>query len=320
MKRALVLGSTGQDGQLLSDFLLKSGYEVFGASRNKPSLDINPLKLARPTHAKIDITEYQDLLKLIGDIKPQEIYNLSALSSVSSSFSNPSGAISSNVIGVLNLLNSIKNLNLQKFVKIFQPSSSDMFGPSNTKINESSPQYPKSPYGVAKLVAHQICLRYREQFGIQVSAGILFNHESELRSTRFVFQKIIRSLVEISLGRRKYIELGNLNVYRDWGYAGDHIQAMHKIMQQDDPCDYVIATGELHSLTDIIIQSCEYLSIKTEIESLVHINSMLTRPLDIERTWGDPSRINLELGWRANTSFIELIEKIVKFNLLQLNK
>jgi GDPmannose 4,6-dehydratase len=315
MKCALVLGATGQDGQLLSNFLLKSGYTVFGVSRNNPNWSENPLKLDRPTHVKLDMTKYQQLSSLIEDIKPQEIYNLSASSSVSSSFSDPAGTTSSNVLGVLNLLNSIKNFKLEKVVKIFHPSSSDMFGSSNSQLNENSPMFPRSPYGVAKLTAHQICIQYRNEFGVQVSTGILFNHESELRSTQFVFQKIIHSLVEISLGRRKYVELGNLNIYRDWGYAGDYIKVMHKILQQAESSDYVIATGNLHSLTDIIIQSCQKLSLKRDFDSLVHIDNLLSRPLDIERTWGDPSRINLELGWKANTSFEELIEKMIKFNL-----
>jgi len=315
VKRALVLGATGQDGQLLSNFLSKSGYTVFGVSRNNPDWSENPLKLDRPTHIKLDITRYQELSSLIEAIKPQEIYNLSASSSVSSSFSDPVGTTSSNVLGVLNLLNSIKNFKLEKAVKIFHPSSSDMFGSSNLQLNENSPMFPRSPYGVAKLTAHQICVQYRNEFGVQVSTGILFNHESELRSTQFVFQKIIHSLVEISLGRRKSLELGNLNIYRDWGYAGDYIQAIHTILQQTKPSDYVVATGNSHSLVEIIIQSCQKLSLKKDFESLVHVDPLLSRPLDIERTWGDPSRINSELGWRSTTSFEELIDKMIKFNL-----
>ena len=319
MRRALILGVTGQDGQFLANLLLNLNYEVLGASRNLPNWRNNPLGLLRSEHKIVDVANYLDLFRLIKTFMPDEIYNLSGESSVARSFLNPTDTASSNVIGVLNLLNVVKELGIQERVRIFQASSSDMFGPSQEQLSENSHLSPKSPYGVSKFLAHKMCLQYRDEFGMWVSSGILFNHESELRPQNFVFQKVIRSLVEISQGKRQFLELGNLEISRDWGYAGDYVEAMQKSLQSDNPRDYVIATGRLNSLRNVIEKTCKLLGLSSVVETYVKIDPSLMRPLDIERTWGNPMLAEELLGWKARTTFEELIEKMVRVNLSSLN-
>ena len=319
MRRALILGVTGQDGQFLANLLLNLNYEVLGASRNPPNWRNNPLGLLRSEHKIVDVANYLDLFRLIEAFMPDEIYNLSGESSVARSFLNPTDTASSNVIGVLNLLNAVKELGIQERVRVFQASSSDMFGPSQVQLSENSHLSPKSPYGVSKFLAHKMCLQYRNQFGLWISSGILFNHESELRPEHFVFQKVIRSLVEISQRKREFLELGNLEIYRDWGYAGDYVEAMQKSLQSDNPRDYVIATGRLNSLRNVIEKTCELLGLSSVVETYVKIDPSLMRPLDIERTWGNPKIAEELLGWKARTTFEELIEKMVRVNLSTIN-
>ena len=319
MRRALILGVTGQDGQFLANLLLNLNYEVLGASRNLPNWRNNPLGLLRSEHKIVDVANYLDLFRLIEAFMPDEIYNLSGESSVARSFLNPTDTASSNVIGVLNLLNAVKELGIQERVRIFQASSSDMFGPSQVQLSENSHLSPKSPYGVSKFLAHKMCLQYRNQFGLWISSGILFNHESELRPEHFVFQKVIRSLVEISQGKREFLELGNLEIYRDWGYAGDYVEAMQKSLQGNNPRDYVIATGRLNSLRNVIEKTCELLGLSGAMETYVKIDPSLMRPMDIERTWGNPKLAEELLGWKARTTFEELIEKMVRVNLSTIN-
>jgi len=319
VRRALILGVTGQDGQFLANLLLNLNYEVLGASRNLPNWRNNPLGLLRSEHKIVDVANYLDLFRLIEAFMPDEIYNLSGESSVARSFLNPTDTASSNVIGVLNLLNAVKELGIQERVRIFQASSSDMFGPSQVQLSENSHLSPKSPYGVSKFLAHKMCLQYRNQFGLWISSGILFNHESELRPEHFVFQKVIRSLVEISQGKREFLELGNLEIYRDWGYAGDYVEAMQKSLQSNNPRDYVIATGRLNSLRNVIEKTCELLGLSGAMETYVKIDPSLIRPLDIERTWGNPKLAEELLGWKARTTFEELIEKMVRVNLSTIN-
>jgi len=319
VRRALILGVTGQDGQFLANLLLNLNYEVLGASRNPPNWRNNPLGLLRSEHKIVDVANYLDLFRLIEAFMPDEIYNLSGESSVARSFLNPTDTASSNVIGVLNLLNAVKELGIQERVRVFQASSSDMFGPSQVQLSENSHLSPKSPYGVSKFLAHKMCLQYRNQFGLWISSGILFNHESELRPEHFVFQKVIRSLVEISQRKREFLELGNLEIYRDWGYAGDYVEAMQKSLQSDNPRDYVIATGRLNSLRNVIEKTCELLGLSGAMETYVKIDPSLMRPLDIERTWGNPKLAEELLGWKARTTFEELIEKMVRVNLSTIN-
>jgi GDPmannose 4,6-dehydratase len=315
MRRVLILGVTGQDGQLLADQLIKKGDSVLGISRNLPNWASNPLKLFRPNHCILDTFDYKSLRDLIKDFQPGEIYNLSGESSVATSFSNVGSTINSNVLGTLNLLNAIHQLRLHKKTRIFQAASSEMFGPAETTLSESSLLAPVSPYGISKFSVYQICKQYREEFGLWISSGILFNHESELRSAKFVFQKVIKTLVEIKQSKREVLELGNLDVSRDWGYAGDYVDAMQRCLRFDHPRDFVIATGKLHSLRDLIQSTCEYLTLLKPIESLVRIDPSLKRVSDINCTWGNPEMARNLLGWTASTTFEEIIAKLVRFNL-----
>jgi GDPmannose 4,6-dehydratase len=315
MRRALILGVTGQDGQFLANLLLNSNYLVLGVSRNLPNWNNNPLRLSRPHHKIIDVAKYSDLYDLIETFLPDEIYNLSGESSIAQSSSNPADTANSNVLGVLNLLNVVKELSLEKRVRIFQASSAYMFESSRLQLNEKSPLSPNTPYGVSKFLAHQICLQYREAFGIWVSSGILFNHESELRPQHFVFQKVTRTLVEISKGKKHILELGNLDIHRDWGYANDYVVAMQKSLQGEYPREYVIATGRLNSLRNLVEKTCEYLGLQYDLNSIVRIEPSLRRQLEIECTWGDPKLAEESLDWKAVTTFEEIIEKMVRANL-----
>ncbi len=315
MARVLILGVTGQDGQLLASQLIERGDSVLGISRNLPNWALNPLKLLRPKHCVLDTFNYKALRDLIKDFRPSEIYNLSGESSVAASFSNVAVTINSNVLGTLNLLNSIQELRLHRKVRIFQATSSDMFGPSEAKLSEFSLLAPVSPYGISKYSVYQICKQYREEFGLWISSGILFNHESELRPAKFVFQKVIKTLVEIKQNKREVLELGNLNISRDWGYAGDYVDAMQRSLKIDYPRDFVIATGKLHSLSDLVQSTYDYLGLQKPIESLVRIDQSLKRELDINCTWGNPENARNLLDWTASTTFEEIIAKLVKFNL-----
>lgn len=315
MKRALILGVSGQDGQFLADYLLKCGYIVLGASRNHPFWEVNNLQLQRPKFHQLDVTNIDELRETISSFKPDEIFNLSGESSVARSFSEPKRTLKTNTIGLINILDVIVELNMHSDVKVFQASSSEMFGSSEFMLNENSPLLPTSPYGMSKSLSHRICSEYRDEFGIWIATGILFNHESQIHDARFVFQKIIRSLVEIRLGSKQFIELGNVDIARDWGYAKEYVVAMHSTLQTSKPGDYVLATGVVHSLTELISSTSEFLGLNQSIQSLMKSDASLIRPTDIKCSWGDPSRAERELGWRATTNFQQLIEIVTKFHL-----
>lgn len=315
MLRALILGATGQDGQYLADFLLRKKYSVLGISRSKQPFQTNPLSLIRPDFKSIDIRNTTDLEHVLNDFKPDEIYNLAGQSSVFRSFEAPSKTFETNVLGHVNLLTLVKVNSRLKKTRIFQASSSEMFGSSITQLNELSPYHPVSPYSESKLAAHQISELFRENYGIWISCGILFNHESELRSSSFVFQKIVTSAIAIFNGRLDKLRLGNINVERDWGYAKDYVEAMWMILQSDSPDNFIIATGKLHSLKELISLTFSSLGINSAIEDLVEFDQSLSRPNDIVKTWGDPSKIEMILGWKAQTSFEDLIQKLITFQL-----
>lgn len=315
MPRALILGATGQDGQYLSDFLLRKNYEVLGISRSKSPFQNNPLSLIRPTFKSVDISNASALKNVLNDFNPHEIYNLAGESSVSRSFKEPSVTVESNVVGVVNLLTLIMQNSRLKYTRVFQASSSEMFGSSISQLNESSPFNPVSPYSVSKLAAHKMSESFRLSFGTWVSCGILFNHESELRPSSFVFQKIITDSVSISKGESDTLTLGTLDIFRDWGHSRDYVEAMWRILQSDSPDDFVVATGEMHSLRDVITLAFSKLGIHSEIEELIKLEPSLSRPTDVERTWGDPSKIDERLGWKAKTSFEELVQILINYQL-----
>jgi len=315
MPRALILGATGQDGQFLADFLLTKNYEVLGVSRSKNPFQENPLSLRRPAFKSVDISNATLLKNVLNDFNPDEIYNLAGESSVSRSFKEPSETVESNVVGVVNLLTTVMQNPKLEDTRIFQASSAEMFGSSSGQLNELSPFNPVSPYSVSKLAAHKISQSFRQNFGTWVSCGILFNHESELRPSSFVFQKIITAAVAISKGETNKLTLGNLDIFRDWGYSRDYVEAMWRILQADSPDDFVIATGKMHSLRDLITLTFSNLGISSEIKELIELDPSLSRPSDVERTWGDPQKIEEKLDWKAKTSFEELVDILIQHQL-----
>lgn len=315
MPRALILGATGQDGQFLADFLLEKGYEVLGVSRNESPFQTNPISLLRPQFITIDISHGENLSNLLEGFKPEEIYNLAGQSSVSRSFQHPTETINSNVVGVVNLLNAIKKVPSLRNVRVFQASSAEMFGTNINQLNESSPFNPVSPYAYSKLAAHKISNLYRENYNFWISCGILFNHESELRPETFVFQKIVASAVAISKGKLNQLTLGNTAISRDWGYSRDYVEAMWLTLQAKEPQDYIIATGERHTLKELIEIVFGMLELSSEIENFIIIDGSLSRPTDVSCTWGNPHKINTHLGWSATTSFQALVERLVKYQI-----
>jgi len=313
MPRALILGATGQDGQFLADLLLSKNYEVLGVSRSNNPFKENPLFLRRPAFKSVDISNATVLKNVLDDFNPDEIYNLAGESSVSRSFKQPSETVESNVVGVVNLLTTVmQNPNL-RHTRVFQASSAEMFGSSSAQLNELSPFNPVSPYSLSKLAAHKISQSFRQNFGTWVACGILFNHESELRPSSFVFQKIITAAVAISKGETSILTLGNLDIFRDWGYSRDYVEAMWKMLQAETPDDYIVATGKKHSLRELIELTFAYLNLDIDFESLIKLDPSLSRPLDVEITWGDPSKIKEKLGWNTSTDFCSLIKKMVDF-------
>jgi len=313
MPRALILGATGQDGQFLADLLLSKNYEVLGVSRSNNPFKENPLFLRRPAFKSVDISNATVLKNVLDDFNPDEIYNLAGESSVSRSFKQPSETVESNVVGVVNLLTTVmQNPNL-RHTRVFQASSAEMFGSSSAQLNELSPFNPVSPYSLSKLAAHKISQSFRQNFGTWVACGILFNHESELRPSSFVFQKIITAAVAISKGETSILTLGNLDIFRDWGYSRDYVEAMWKMLQAETPDDYIVATGKKHSLRELIELTFAYLNLDIDFESLIKLDPSLSRPLDVEITWGDPSKIREKLGWNTSTDFCSLIKKMVDF-------
>lgn len=315
MLKALILGVTGQDGQYLADFLLRKKYSVLGISRSRRPFQTNPLSLNRPDFKSIDIRNTLELEHILNEFQPHEIYNLAGESSVSKSFHEPSKTIESNVVGFVNLLTLVKQSLKLKNVRIFQASSAEMFGSSMSQLNEASPFNPVSPYSASKLAAHKISDLYRQNYGIWVSCGILFNHESELRPRNFVFQKIITSAIAISEGKLDKLTLGNIDVLRDWGYSKDYVEAIWMILQADSPDNFVVATGKVHSLQEIIRLAFSTLKIDSLVEDLVKFDSSLSRPNEVLKTWGDPTKIENALGWRAQTSFEDLVQKLITFQL-----
>jgi GDPmannose 4,6-dehydratase len=315
MTTTLVLGVTGQDGQILSDKLIKEDHLVIGIARNIPNWSSNPLNLIRPKVLQGDILDSNFMLGIIKTYNPSTIYNLAGESSVAKSFLNPVGTLDVNSLGVLNILESIKKLKMGNKIKIFQASSSEMFGNSSSSLSENSSVNPISPYAISKYLAHKICIRYRDEYGFFISNGILFNHESELHDSHFVFQKVIRGLIKVSRGQATKIKLGNLEIERDWGYAPEYIDAMVKIMQTDSPSDYVIATGQSYSLKFLIEEVKVQLGIKRNIDEIVELDLGLIRPTEVTKTCGNPAKIKCELNWSASIDFRQLVKKIIEFNL-----
>ncbi len=310
MKTAFITGILGQDGIHLSKFLLEKGYKVFGLLNNKSNPGLAVFLNRFPTINLIegDLTNLESLHRAINLTNPDEIYNLGGMSSVSFSFSNAKLSMEVNGKGALNLLEATKSLKNYQNVKFYQASSSEMYGKTTEyPQNESTRFNPVSPYGEAKVYAHEVCVKYREIYGMQVSCGILFNHEGEHRSEEFVTRKITKSLAQISQGRLDRIKLGTLESKRDWGYAGDYIEAMWLMLQKKTPDDFVIATGKTHSVRDFLTIAVKAAGLKGDPEDYVVIDDRYKRPTEVNYLVGDASKAKIILGWEPKVNFEELV-------------
>jgi len=312
MKRALIIGVSGQDGSYLARLLLEKGYEVHGTSRdheNHSFANHANLQIKEQIHYHtLSLTEFASILTLIENVAPDEIYHLSGQTSVGLSFSNPVDTFESIALGTQNLLECLRLLSSK--TRFFYAGSSEVFGTTEALTDESTQIRPNSPYATAKAAAQFSVRNYREAYGLHCSTGILFNHESPLRPKRFVTQKIVQGAFDIKDGKVDKIELGRLDVSRDWGWAPEYVEAMWLMLQQNDPDDFVIATGETHSLQDFLQHVFESLQLDWRAHSV--FKPTLVRPLDISWNCGNSGKAERKLGWRARTKFEGVIEKLVK--------
>ena len=337
MKTALITGITGQDGSYLAELLLEKNYRVHGLIRRNSTSDgtdrINHLlKLPSITLHYGDMTDFACLAQLIKDIQPDEIYNLAAQSHVKVSFSNALYTADANGLGTLRLLEIIKLLGMEKTTKFYQAGTSEMFGEvQSIPQREDTPFYPRSPYGVAKLYAYWITKNYREAYDMFACTGILFNHESSRRGETFVTRKITKTLAEIRNGKRIIpLELGNLDAKRDWGHAKDYVEAMWLMLQQEEPEDFVIATGQQHTVREFVDAAFDYMGYSIEWvgeglkeiakdystgEVLVKINPEFYRPSEVDSLVGDCTKAKDKLGWKHHYSFTQLVEEMCKYDL-----
>jgi GDPmannose 4,6-dehydratase len=314
----LITGITGQDGFHLTEFLQAKDYKIYGllnGQRNSRVLEFSN-KFPDVELLPGDLTDFSSLMRAIELAKPNELYNLGAISFVGLSFKQPELTANVTGLGPLRLLEAIRTVGAEKNIKFFQASSSEMFGKVlQVPQNESTAFYPRSPYGVAKVYAHQICVNYRESYGMHVSCGILFNHEGEYRGEEFVTRKITKAVSQIKKGKLDKIKLGTLEPKRDWGYAGDYVEAMWLMLQQQTPSDYVIATGETHSVRDFLAVALESAGIEGEPEEFVIIDESFKRPAEVDLLIGDASKAREILGWKPNLTFNQLVKKMVEHDL-----
>ena len=319
MKRALITGVTGQDGSYLAELLLEKGYEVYGVVRRSSSFNTERLdRIYQDPHVPDyrlrlvygDLDDASSLNRALRSVKPDEIYNLGAQSHVRVSFDVPEYTASTVALGTLRLLEAIRESGQEKSVRFYQASSSEMFGGAKPPQSESTPFEPRSPYACAKVFAHQLAQNYREAYGMFICCGILFNHESPRRGIPFVTRKITRTAARIKHGLEKKLYLGNLKAKRDWGFAGDYVEAMWLMLQQDKPDDYVVATGESHSVEECLDVSFGALDL--DWKKYVEIDLRYFRPTEVDHLHGDPSKAKRVLGWKPKVSFKGLIEMMVK--------
>ena len=318
MKTALITGITGQDGFHLTDLLLSKNYKIYGllnGQRNSRAFEFAK-KFPNVELIEGDLTDFSSLIRSIDISKPNEIYNLGAISFVGLSFKQPELTADVTGLGPLRLLEAIRTLGMEKEIRFYQASSSEMFGKvQQVPQTEITNFYPRSPYGVAKVYAHQICVNYRESYGMHVSCGILFNHEGEYRGDEFVTRKITKGVADIVNNRIKKIKLGTLDPRRDWGYAGDYVEAMWLMLQQQIPDDYVIATGVTHSVREFLELALISAGLKGKAEDYVEIDSTLKRPAEVDLLIGDATKAKNILGWTPKVNFEDLVKKMVEYDL-----
>ncbi len=345
MKTALITGITGQDGAYLAEFLLEKGYAVNGVKRRASSFNTERIdRLYQDPHESGirfflhygDMTDATNLIRLVQQVQPTEIYNLAAQSHVQVSFETAEYTANADALGTLRLLEAIRILGLTESVRFYQASSSELYGKvQETPQRETTPFHPRSPYAAAKLYAYWITVNYREAYGIHASNGILFNHESPIRGETFVTRKITRAVAAIELGLQNLLYLGNLDAKRDWGHARDYAEGMWQILQQNQPDDYVLATGEMHSVREFVeLAFCE---VGRQIEwcgkgveekgfdartgqQLIEIDPRYFRPTEVDELLGDPTKAREKLGWRHQTTFSELVAEMVRADLDQVKR
>lgn len=317
MKKAFITGITGQDGSYLAELLLKKGYKVYGLTRRTSTQNFARIShiIHDPNLSLIsgDILDQHSLTFAIKDIQPDEIYNLAAQSFVQTSWNQPvlTGEITG--LGVTRMIEAMRIAAPE--AKFYQASSSEMFGKvQKTPQDENTPFYPRSPYGVAKVYGHWITINYRESYDLFAVSGILFNHESPRRGLEFVTRKIANGVARVKLGKQPHVELGNLESKRDWGFAQDYVEAMWLMLQRDEPEDYVIATGETHSVKEFLQISCEVAGLKDWQQVYKH-NPAFDRPAEVDYLIGNPEKAKKELGWKPTVTFQELVELMVKAEL-----
>jgi GDPmannose 4,6-dehydratase len=316
-KRALITGITGQDGSYLAEFLLEQGYDVIGMIRRSSTVNFERIRHIqdRVTLTPGDLLDEVSLIHMLREHRPTEVYNLAAQSFVQTSFSQPVFTGEVTALGVTRLLDAIRIVDPD--IRFYQASSSEMFGKVvETPQRETTPFYPRSPYGVAKVYGHWITVNYRESYGMHASSGILFNHESPRRGLEFVTRKISHGVARIALGLDRELRLGNLDAQRDWGYAGDYVRAMWLMLQQDQPGDYVVATGQTHSVR----RFCElaFACAGLDYRDYVVVDERFFRPAEVDLLVGDPSRAREKLGWKPEVSFEQLVEMMVEADLRML--
>jgi GDPmannose 4,6-dehydratase len=341
MKKALITGVTGQDGAYLADFLLGKGYEVHGIKRRASLFNTDRIDhLYQDPHEKNrrfalhygDLTDATNLIRIIQEVQPDEIYNLAAQSHVAVSFETPEYTANSDALGTLRVLEAIRILGLEKKTRFYQASTSELYGKvQETPQTEKTPFYPRSPYAVAKLYSFWIAVNYREAYNMYCCNGILFNHESPVRGETFVTRKITRALARIKIGLQDAVYLGNLNAKRDWGHARDFVEMQWLMLQQDEPEDFVIATGVQHSVREFVDAAARELGmeiswtgdglkekgIDTQTgREIVHIDPRYFRPTEVETLLGDPTKAKEKLGWVPKVSFEDLVREMVSEDLM----
>ena len=321
-RRALLTGITGQDGSYLAELLLSKGYEVHGLRRRSSTFGTERIEHLifgddPPLHLHYgDLSDGNGLMRLLREIEPHEVYNLAAQSHVRVSFDQPTYTADVTAVGTLRLLEAIRDVqdDTGRQIRFYQASSSEMFGKVvETPQKETTPFYPRSPYGVAKVYSHWITINYRESYDLHASCGILFNHESPRRGETFVTRKITRAATRIKLGLQEKLYLGNLDAKRDWGFAGDYVEAMWLMLQQETPDDYVVATNELYSVRDFCEKTFGQLGLN--YEDHVEIDPRYYRPAEVDLLLGDSTKAYEQLGWKPQTSFDQLVEMMVKKDL-----
>jgi GDPmannose 4,6-dehydratase len=340
IKKAFITGITGQDGSYLAEFLLEKGYEVHGLVRRSSTFNRERIKhLHQDKHNRNeklflhygDITDSSNLFQLIQKIRPDEIYNLAAQSHVGISFKVPEGTAEATGFSVLKILEAVRSAGLVETTRVYQASTSELFGKAvETPQTEKTPFYPRSPYGVAKLYGYWIIKNYREAYNLFGCNGILFNHESPRRGKNFVSKKVIESLVRIKYGKQKKLGIGNLEARRDWGYAKDYVESMWLMLQQDKPEDYIIATGETHTVRELIEETCSLLGINIvwqgsgidekginsdSGEVIVDVDPNYFRPTEVDLLLGNPAKARTLLGWQPKVKFKELIKLMTEWEV-----